>query len=155
MARLERMRNGITLVDKQLDALRSSELDKELMRSLRDSSTAMKKAGLGVGVEEAENVMTELDDQIREASELTSVLATPIVQDADDIDLDAELGLLELDDAPEAAEPAPARAEERPRPAVARAEERPRPGVVRADPRPRDTVSERAGETDSERLERA
>ena len=128
MARLERMRNGITLVDKQLDALRSSELDKELMRSLRDSSTAMKKAGLGVGVEEAENVMTELDDQIHEASELTSVLATPIVQDSDDIDIDAELGLLELDEAPEAAERAPARAPERPQPAP----ERPRPAPERA-----------------------
>jgi hypothetical protein len=158
VARLERMRNGITLVDKQLDALRSSELDKELMRSLRDSSTAMKKAGLGAGVEDAENIMTELDDQIREASELTSVLATPIVQDADDIDLDAELGLLELDEASEAAEKAPARAEERPRPAPARAEERPRPAVARADLRPRDTESgrmERAGGTESERMERA
>lgn len=77
------------------------------MRSLRDSSSAMKRAGLGVGVEEAETVMSELDDQIREASELTSVLATPIVpEDEEEIDLDAELGLLEREAVAEpAAEP--------------------------------------------------
>ena len=89
------------------------------MRSLRDSSTAMKKAGLGVGIEEAETVMTELDDQIREASELTSVLATPIVQDADDLDLDAELGLLESEDAQEPPQAAPRAAAAAERPAAA------------------------------------
>ena len=97
MSRLDKLRNGVALLDKQLDALRSSELDKELMNSLRLSSQAMKKAGIGIGVEEAEHVMTELDDQIREASDITTVLATPLLQDpadADDLDIDAELALL-------------------------------------------------------------
>ena len=97
VARLEKLRNGVALLDKQLDALRSSELDKELMNSLRMSSHAMKKAGIGIGIEEAETVMTQLDDQIREASDITSVLATPLLQDpdhADDLDVDAELDLL-------------------------------------------------------------
>ena len=52
------------------------------MCSLRASNQAMKRAGLGAGVEEAESVMTELDEQIREASELTSVLATPLADAA-------------------------------------------------------------------------
>ena len=98
--RLDKLRNGVALLDKQLDALRSSELDKELMNSLRVSNQAMKKAGMGVGVLEAENVMTELDDQIREASEVTTVLTAPLLQgemDTDDVDLDAELGLLSAD----------------------------------------------------------
>ncbi len=104
MVRLEKLRNGLVLIDKQLDALRSSELDKELMNSLRVSSQAMKKAGIGVGVDEAEKVMNELDDQIREASEVTTVLSTPIATPLvcdpvglgeDDIaDIDAELGLI-------------------------------------------------------------
>ena len=96
-ARLEKLRNGVALLDKQLDALRSSELDKELMRSLRVSSQAMKKAGIGIGVEEAETVMNELDDQIREASDITTLLATPLLHDdhdVDETDLDAELALL-------------------------------------------------------------
>ena len=98
-ARLDKVRGGIALLDKQLDALRSSELDKELMNSLKLSSQAMKKAGIGQGLEEAETVMNELDDQIREASELTTVLATPLVnstgEEDEGIDLDEELGLIE------------------------------------------------------------
>lgn len=128
-ARLDKLRNGITLVEKQLDTLRSSELDKELMRSLRDSSSAMKRAGLGVGIEEAETVMTELDDQIREASELTSVLAAPIVEDEDDFDLDAELGLLAREEAAASPSPLPAAAAApaRARPAAEPARSRPAP----------------------------
>ena len=98
VGRLDKVRSGIALLDKQLDALKSSELDKELMNSLKLSSQAMRKAGMGQGLEEAENVMYELDDQIREASELTTVLATPLVNstglDDDEIDVDEELGLI-------------------------------------------------------------
>jgi hypothetical protein len=112
IARLDKLRNGVALIDRQLDALRNSELDKELMNSLRVSNQAMKKAGLGDGVEEAETVMNELDNQIREASELTSVLATPLadlsaggagVTGLDDElarELDLELGLLETTEPP-------------------------------------------------------
>lgn len=107
LGRLEKVRSGIILLDKQLDALKSSELDKELMNSLKLSSQAMRRAGIGQGVEEAENVMNELDDQIREASELTTVLATPLVNAGEDeedlLDVDAELGLGAVDlQAPEA-----------------------------------------------------
>jgi hypothetical protein len=97
MNRLDRLRNGVALLDKQLDALRSSELDKELMNSLRISSQAMKKAGIGIGVAEAETVMTALDEQIREAEDITTVLAAPLLQndiDDEDDDIDAELALL-------------------------------------------------------------
>lgn len=96
-ARLDKLRNGVAVLDKQLDALRSSELDKELMHSLRVSNQAMKKAGIGIGVEEAENVMTALDEQIRVASDITTVLATPLLPDENDIDendIDTELALL-------------------------------------------------------------
>jgi hypothetical protein len=78
------------------------------MNSLRVSSQAMKKAGIGVGVSEAEKVMNELDDQIREASEVTTVFATPIANplvcdpvglgDDDIADIDAELGLIADED---------------------------------------------------------
>ena len=42
---------------------------------------------MGKGVKEAEQIMTELDEQLRESSELTSVLAGPL---QDDGDLDEE-----------------------------------------------------------------
>ena len=98
MCRLDKLRSGIALVDKQIDALQASELDRQLMQSLRVSSQAMKKAGLGTAVLEAETVMNELDDQLRGAEEITTVLATPLDQDGlDEMDLDAELGLVSED----------------------------------------------------------
>jgi hypothetical protein len=112
VARIEKIRNGIALLDKQLDALRASELDKQLMDSLKKSSQAMRKAGIGQGLEEAESVMNELDDQMREASELTTVLATPLVnstgEEDDELDIEEELGLIERQraaPAPDAAVP--------------------------------------------------
>jgi hypothetical protein len=98
VARLEKVRNGMALLDKQLDALRSSTIDKELMNSLRASSQAMKRAGIGMDAEEAEKVMNDLEDQIHEASEVTNVLATPLNALGDSGDADAELqGLADVD----------------------------------------------------------
>jgi hypothetical protein len=131
------------LIDRQLDALRNTELDKELMQSLRASNLAMKRAGLADGVDEAEKVMNELDDQIREASELTSVLAGPLpdptlglgagLDEELNRELDEELALLE-----EAAEPAPAPAlapAPAPPPRAPLLEPAPRPQPAAAAPR--------------------
>ena len=90
--RLEKLRSSLSLVDAQLDTLKSTELDRELMRTLLASSTALKKAGVGKGVQEAEAIMSELDDHMRETTELTSVLSAPI--DCD-VDVDAEFDELE------------------------------------------------------------
>ncbi len=95
MKRLDKLRSSLLLVDAQLDALRTTELDKELMQALLASSAALKKAGVGKGVKEAEAVMSELDEQLRESGELTSVLAGGL-QDIDcEFDVDEEFELLE------------------------------------------------------------
>ena len=93
--RLDKLRSSLSLVDAQLDALKTTELDKELMRTLVVSSAALKKAGVGKGVKEAETVMSELDEQLRESSELTSVLAGGLQDSECDFDFDEELELLE------------------------------------------------------------
>ena len=95
LKRLEKLRSSLVLVDAQLDALRTTELDKELMQTLIASSAALKRAGVGKGVKEAEAVMSELDEQMRESGELTSVLAGGL-QDVDSgFDLDMEFDLME------------------------------------------------------------
>ena len=80
----------------------------------------------GSDAEEAETVMNKLDDQMVEASELTAVLATPMAQDSmtDDLDVEAELGLLRTDLLPPAPAPEPVRtvAPEAPRSMVPAAE---------------------------------
>ena len=95
--RLERLRHGLELVDSQLDAIKTSELDMEIMLTLKASTAAMRKAGINLGVQEVESVMTELDEQMREVQDITSVLATPMLAGAgpEEADLDAELDLLE------------------------------------------------------------
>lgn len=100
--RLERLRHSLDLVDTQLDAIRTSELDKEIMLTLKASTNAMRKAGINLGVQEVENVMSEMDEQIREVHDVTSVLAGPAgvlggggAFPSDEADLDAELDLLE------------------------------------------------------------
>ena len=101
--RLERLRHGLDLVDSQLDAIKTSELDKEIMLTLKASTAAMRKAGINLGVQEVENVMSELDEQMREVQDITSVLATPMIagpgSGAEEADLDAELDLLDTREA--------------------------------------------------------
>ena len=106
--RLDRLRHGLDLVDSQLDAIKTSELDKEIMLTLKASTSAMRKAGITIGVQEVETVMSELDEQMREAQDITEVLANPLNQTAEDADLDAELDLLEdvaTESRPSASEP--------------------------------------------------
>lgn len=104
MKRLERLRQGLELVDTQLDAIKSSELDKEIMLTLKASTNAMRKAGINLGIQEVENVMSELDEQMREAHDVTSVLSNPLIMlsgqqggmmgggaQLEDAELDAEL----------------------------------------------------------------
>ena len=93
LRRLEKLRNNVALVAAQIEALRSMELDRELMRTLQASSTALKQAGVGTGVKDAEDVMSQLDEQMRQSSELTSVLSGPLQEDMD-FDMDEEFETL-------------------------------------------------------------
>ena len=104
LKRLERLRHGLELVDNQIDAIKTSELDKEIMLTLKASTSAMRKAGITLGVQEVENVMTEIDEQMREVQDITDVLSNPLtsqmgngagLSSVDETDLDAELELLE------------------------------------------------------------
>lgn len=93
--RLEKLRNSLALVDAQMDALRTTELDKELMQTLLASNAALKKAGVGKGVKEAGELMSELDEQLRESGELTSVLSGGLQDVECDFDLEEEFEQLE------------------------------------------------------------
>jgi hypothetical protein len=100
--RLERLRHGLDLVDIQIDAIKTSELDKEIMLTLKASTSAMRKAGISLGVQEVETVMSELDEQMREVQDITEVLSNPLSaagasasSTTEEAELDAELELLE------------------------------------------------------------
>jgi hypothetical protein len=133
--RLDRLRHGLGLVDTQLEAIKTSELDKEIMLTIKASTSAMKKAGITLGVEEVESVMTELDEQMREVRDVTSAFAAPL-QGAgpEDADLDAELQALLYDtgDLAETEPPVVLQRQDLPIPAPAELE---RPSV-RVEPAP-------------------
>ena len=105
LAKVERVRACLGVVDKQLDALQNRELNQELFKSLSLSNHAMKRVGVTADTDEAERLMGELDDQIAHSVEFTQVLSTPLESDmpgADvgELDLDAELQLLETEYTP-------------------------------------------------------
>ena len=113
--RLDKLRNGLSLVDAQIEAIRMSELDREIVESLRASTTAMKKAGIGAGIEDAERLLGDMDEQLKDTQDLTSVLSTPLNQAAteEEADLDLELeGLEPLEDAGQSFAPRRAKAAE-------------------------------------------
>ena len=96
----KKMQDMLTTIETQLDAIKTCELEKEIMKSLKASSTALKKAGIGVNMNDVENVMSELDDHIKEIQEKTTVLTNPINNMyEDDDELESELNsLLDNDD---------------------------------------------------------
>ena len=113
--RLDKLRNGLSLVDAQIEAIRMSELDREIVESLRASTTAMKKAGIGAAIEDAERLLGDMDEQLKDTQDLTSVLSTPLNQAAteEEADLDLELEWLEpLEDAGQSFAPRRAKAVE-------------------------------------------
>jgi hypothetical protein len=56
----------------------------------------MRKAGITLGVQEVENVMSEMDEQMREVQDITEVLSNPLnALGPEEADLDAELDLLD------------------------------------------------------------
>lgn len=92
---LKKMQAMLNTIETQLDAIKTCELEKEIMKSLKASSSALKKAGIGVNVNEVESVMSELDDHIKEIQDKTTVLSNPINgMYEDDSELDAELNEL-------------------------------------------------------------
>lgn len=74
---LTKVTNGINLLNQQLDILHTNDLDKQIMHSLKRSTTAMRAAGIESVAAEADNVMVDLEDQVKGASNLSDILATP------------------------------------------------------------------------------
>ena len=100
--RLDKLRNSMHIVESQLDAMRNSELDKEIMYSLKTSTAALKKAGVSVAIADAETVINELDEQLKDIHDVTAVLANPVgpwASGGDDLGLDEELEWLEQEGA--------------------------------------------------------
>lgn len=97
--RLGTVRGNMAVVEKQLDVVQNSELQREIMESLRTSTAAMRKAGLAV--DDVENVMSDLDSGMRESAEVMQAMSTNTMlfsADASDELDESDLADLELVD---------------------------------------------------------
>ena len=94
-SQLERLVTYKDTVMQHVDALRNTELNKTLISALQESSKTLKSMGIVEGVRHAEAVVSDVEQSMAQAQELTSVLGTPMGLGLTDDELDAELGLLE------------------------------------------------------------
>jgi len=104
-SQLERLVTYKDTVMQHVDALRNTELNKTLISALQESSKTLKSMGIVEGVKHAEAVVSDVEQSMAQAQELTSVLGMPIGIGLSDDELDAELGLLEAPWMPPRMEP--------------------------------------------------
>lgn len=103
---LSKISNTITVIESQILAIESSEWNKSIVEALRDSTNAMKKMNSGVPINEIEDIVSELEQQLDNASEVTKLLSATdmpgisnsMTNSLTDMDLDEELDALLLDD---------------------------------------------------------
>ena len=96
-AQLVKVTNGIGLLNQQLDILHTNDLDKQIMHSLKTSTNAMRAAGIESTAKEADNVMVELEDQVRESENLSNIFSSPL-EVVDEGTLEMELDAMMQDD---------------------------------------------------------
>ena len=89
--------NGIGLLNQQLDILHTNDLDKQIMHSLKTSTNAMRAAGIESTAKEADNVMVELEDQVRESENLSNIFSSPL-EVVDEGTLEMELDAMMQED---------------------------------------------------------
>jgi hypothetical protein len=91
-SQLDRLVSYRDMVLAQMDALRNTELNKTLISALQESSSTLKTLGILDGVRQAEAVVSDVEQSMAQAQELTSVLGTPAAMP--DEELEAELAEL-------------------------------------------------------------
>jgi hypothetical protein len=88
-SQLDRLVSYRDMVMAQMDALRNTELNKTLISALQESSSTLRTLGIVDGVKQAEAVVSDVEQSMAQAQELTSVLGAPVAMPDDE--LEAEL----------------------------------------------------------------
>lgn len=88
-----------TALEQHLDTLSSSELNQQVISSVRQTSTALKSMGLDVAQSQADGLLLDMEESMQDMQSIQKTLATPLMEDLD-MDsslLDSELDLLLMD----------------------------------------------------------
>jgi hypothetical protein len=94
LACLAKKRTGM---EQSLEALRQSQLNQNMLLSMRHTSDALQTVGLKVG--DADHIMLDMEESASDLNAMQNVLSTSFADDLSQEDLDAELELVLSDDA--------------------------------------------------------
>jgi hypothetical protein len=89
--RLERLRGSQAVINMHLETLRGAELNKSLISTLRASSDAMRRLAPDKDMRDIEDVMFDLEGEMKKAREMNDVLAKPLDSEDMDFHTDTEL----------------------------------------------------------------
>ena len=93
-------------LEQQLDAIATTQLNQQVLSSMKQTSHALKSLGLDSTLNTVDEVMADMQDATSDISEITQTLSTSLnVEPLDDDALAAELALLMGDEADGVVEP--------------------------------------------------
>ena len=87
-------------LEQHLDTLSSSELNQQVISSVKQTSIALKSMGLDVAQSQADGLLIDMEESMQDMQYIQKTLATPLYEDLemDSTALDSELDLLLMDD---------------------------------------------------------
>ena len=98
---LKKVRDGfvgrVNTVELQIEALEHSDFNRNMLRTMQSTAVTMRKMGLDKGLSQADSVISELEENMQLAGDMTFTLSAPVMQDAtylNDDEMDAELAAL-------------------------------------------------------------
>ena len=87
----------------QMDKLRESKLNMQMLQSMKHTNIALQNIGLKVS--DADAILLDLDEAESDARDLQNTLSSSFANEEDSFDLEAELSLMLSDDALQATQP--------------------------------------------------
>jgi hypothetical protein len=94
---LKKVRDGfvgrVSTVELQIEALENSDFNRNMLNTMQNTADTMRKMGLDKGLSQADSVISELEENMQLAGDMTQSLSSPIVTDCymNDDEMDAEL----------------------------------------------------------------
>jgi hypothetical protein len=72
---LLRVNNSICIIDSHANAIEGTELNKSILDTIRASGDAIKRLGVKGGIGTVEDIISEVETQMDNASEITKVIS--------------------------------------------------------------------------------
>lgn len=116
---LMKIENQIDLLETQLTAIESANLNLETMKAMKQGASAMKQIHGEYDVDKVENTMDDIREQVELAEEISEAISRPVGNEyVDEDELDEELAALQAEEQEAKAQRQPAQKQSAPAPAL-------------------------------------